>query len=114
MAEAQATENPDEISLKTEERVSLKTGEKGQMKEDGTYYQAFGGTELMTKALTERVDNRELPLVHLVDMRREAEKRKKVITTKRKNQIIITVKKRSTLLKKRIQGLKNPSYGRTQ
>ena len=26
--------------------------------------------------LTERVDNRELPLVHLVDMRREAEKRK--------------------------------------
>ena len=45
MAEAQATENPDEFSLKTVAK------NKAQMKEDGTYYQSFGGTELMNKAL---------------------------------------------------------------
>ena len=33
-------------------------------------------TKYSLSKLTERVDNRELPLVHLVDMRREAEKRK--------------------------------------
>ena len=51
MAEAQATENPDEISLKT---VPV-DGAKGQMKEDGTYHQSFGGTELMSNALMERL-----------------------------------------------------------
>ena len=65
MAEAQATENPDEFSLKT----VAKDGEKGQMKEDGTYYQAFGGTELMTKALTERVDNSLLEQFNIIKSR---------------------------------------------
>ena len=69
MAEAQATENPDEISLKTESRVSLKTGEKGQMKEDGTYHQAFGGTELMSMALEKYVDKSLLDEFNIIKSR---------------------------------------------
>tara|TARA_B100001093_G_scaffold38993_4_gene33342 strand:- start:152 stop:1219 length:1068 start_codon:yes stop_codon:yes gene_type:complete len=53
MAEAEAIkeEHPDEISLKTE----IADGSKGQMKDDGTYYESYGGTELMSNALTERL-----------------------------------------------------------
>ena len=50
MAEAQATENPDEFSLKTVQKQG------GIMNDDGTYRESFGGTELMTKALEQYVD----------------------------------------------------------
>ena len=63
MAEAQATENPDEFSLKTVEKQG------GLMKEDGTYHEAFGGTELMTKALTERVDKDLLEQFNVIKSR---------------------------------------------
>ena len=63
MAEAQATENPDEFSLKTVEKQG------GLMKEDGTYHEAFGGTELMTKALTERVDKDLLEQFNIIKSR---------------------------------------------
>ena len=51
MAEAEAIkeENPDEFSLKTTQKQG------GIMKDDGTYHESFGGTELMSKALTERL-----------------------------------------------------------
>ena len=63
MAEAQATENPDEFSLKTTEKQG------GLMKDDGTYHESFGGTELMSKALTERLPSELLEQFNIIKSR---------------------------------------------
>ena len=67
MAKAKAIkeDNPDEISLKTVPA----DGSKGQMKEDGTYYESFGGTELMNKALTEKVSKDLLDQFNIIKSR---------------------------------------------
>ena len=63
MAEAQATENPDEFSLKTTQKQG------GIMKDDGTYHESFGGTELMSKALTERLPSDLLEKFNIIKSR---------------------------------------------
>ena len=71
-AEAIAEEHPDEVSLKTESKAvpsSLRGGEKGQMKDDGTYHQSFGGTELMTMALEKHVDKDLLEEFNIIKSR---------------------------------------------
>ena len=64
-AEAIKEDNPDEISLKTVPA----DGSKGQMKEDGTYYESFGGTEMMSKALTEKVSKDLLDQFNIIKSR---------------------------------------------
>jgi len=63
MAEAQATENPDEFSLKTVQKQG------GIMNDDGTYRESFGGTELMTKALEQYVDKDLLEQFNIIKSR---------------------------------------------
>ena len=67
MAEAEAIkeDNPDEISLKTQ----ILDGSKGQMKDDGTYYESYGGTELMSNALTERLSKDLLDEFNIIKSR---------------------------------------------
>ena len=61
---AEATEqNADEFSLKTVQKQG------GLMKDDGTYHESFGGTELMNSALYERVDNDLLDQFNIIKSR---------------------------------------------